>query len=138
MQILFLIIEFALIFGAVNYTSRIKFSTRRILTYVITVICPTTIIFLLGGKWQGIIFLIVISFVYFYWLSKKFLMLIHICFIVNIGIVIDNITQYIMSILPFHLVPEILEQYCIFIILGVYNQYHYLSAGNGKGLFTVW
>lgn len=119
MKLSFLIIEFILLFWAVNYTTQIKINIKRILAYVLTIICPTSLIYLWIGQWQGIIFLIVSSFIYFFWLSKKILTLIHICFVLIIGVLIDNITQYVTIALPYDFLLGILEQYCIFIVLFV-------------------
>ena len=114
MKFLPLIIEFILIIWAVTYTAQIKINSRRILIYFISIICPTTLIYLWIGQWQGIIFLIASSCIYFWRLSKKLLTLIHICFVVVIGIVTDNITQYLIIASPYVFLPNILEQYCIF------------------------
>ncbi|MGN7479037.1 sensor histidine kinase [Solibacillus silvestris] len=117
MKLLFLIIEFILIFWAVTYIAQIKINSKHILVYVLMIICPTSLIYLLVGQWQGIIFIITSVFIYFYWVSKRFITLIYICFVVIIGILTDNITQYAMEIIPFHFLPNMVEQYCIFIVL---------------------
>ena len=116
MNILVIMIEFVLIFWAITYTLQIKVSIKSCLIYILLIICPTTLIYLYIGQWQGIIFLLTSSFIYFIWLSEVFLTLIHICFIVIIGIIIDNITQYLTEALPFNLLTEPLGHYFVFSI----------------------
>jgi len=118
MQFLILsIIEFIIFFWAITYTTHIKMSIKRILSYILLSMCPVIIILQSIGQWQGIVFLIVSSFTYFFLLSKTFLTLIHICFVLIIGVLTDNLTQFVMSALPFNFLPGILEHYCIFTVL---------------------
>ena len=117
MKLLFLVIEFSLIFWAITFTSQIKVTIKRVLAYILMIICPTTISFLIIGQWVGIIFLIVSSFIYFFWLSRGVLTLIHICFVVILGVLTDNLTQFVMMPFPNNVLPGNLEHYCVFIIL---------------------
>ncbi|MER2109201.1 MAG: GHKL domain-containing protein [Solibacillus sp.] len=121
MKLLILIIDFILIFWAVIYTAQIKINTKRILAYILIISCPTGMIYFWVGQWQGIIFLIASSCIYFLGLSKNFLTLIHICFVLITGVLTDNFTQYVIIVLPFNFLPSILEQYCIFIVLFIIN-----------------
>ncbi len=120
MKFLLLIIDFILIFWAVIYTAQIKINTKRILAYVLIIPCPTTLIYLWVGQWQGITILIVSSCIYFWGLSKSFLTLIHICFVIIIGVLTDNITQYVIAS-PHDFILGAIEQYCIFAILFTIN-----------------
>lgn len=117
MQLLFLVIEFVLIFWAIAYIAQIKIKRKHILAYVFAVLFPTALIFLAIGQWQGIIFVIISFFLYFYWLTKRFLTLIHLCFVVIIGVITDNVSQYLIKALAYDFLPSMLEQYCIFIVL---------------------
>lgn len=121
MKVLFLIIDFILIFWAVIYTTKIQINSKRILAYILIIPCPTTLIYLWIGQWQGILFLIVSSFSYFWWLSKGFFTFIHICFVLIIGVLTDNITQYIMITSPFDFLLDTIEQYFIFAVLFTIN-----------------
>lgn len=123
--LLFSIIEFMILFWAITYTTQIKMSIKRILSYILLSMCPSIIIFQSMGQWQGIIFLLLSSFIYFYWLSKGFLTLIHICFVLIIGILIDNLSQYVMTALPYDFLPGILEHYCIFTVLYIVSMIIY-------------
>lgn len=111
------IIEFLIIFWAISYATQIKMGIKRILAYILLSMCPAIIIFQSLGQWQGIVFLLVSSFTYFYWLSKTFLTLIHICFVLIIGILMDNLSQFVMRYVPLVFLPGIIEQYCIFMVL---------------------
>lgn len=117
MDFLILAIEFVLIFWAVTYTTQIKFSFKGILTYVLLIILPTTLIYQSIGQWQGIIYLIISSFIYFFWLSKDFLIFLHICFVLIIGILADNLTQYLTTVILLGILPDILLHYCVFFVL---------------------
>lgn len=117
MKFLLLIVDFILIFCGVIYTARIKINTKRILAYVLIISCPTALIYLWVGQWPGIAYLIISSCIYFWGLTRKRITLIHICFVLIIGILTDNITQYLVINLPFNFLQGILEQYCIFSIL---------------------
>lgn len=135
MKLLLLIIEFILIFWAITYVVQIKINSKCILVYVLTIICPASLIYLLGGQWQGIIFIIFSSYIYFYLLSKSFLILIHICFVIIIGVLTDNITQYVIIVLPFDFLPDVLEQYCIFVVLFIISIIIYQLAT--KKIYTL-
>lgn len=117
MELLFFVIEFSLIFWAITFTSQIKVTIKRILAFILLVFCPTILCFLLLGQWIGIIYLLASAFIYFFWLSKGVLTLIHICFVVIFGILTDNLTQYVMRPFPDDVLPGNLEHYCVFIIL---------------------
>lgn len=138
MKLLFLIIEFILIFWAITYIIQLKITSKHIFLYVLTMVCPASLIYLLGGQWQGIIFIIFSSYIYFYLLSRSFLTLIHICFVIIIGILIDNITQYIIASLPFGFILGILEQYCIFVVLFTLSIFIYsFTTKKNYTLFNV-
>ena len=111
------IIEFIILFWAISYATQIKMSMKRILAYILLSMCPSILIFQLIGQWQGIVFLLVSSFTYFFWLSRAFLTLIHICFVLIIGVFTDNLTQVVMNAFPYDAVPGMLEHYCIFTVL---------------------
>ncbi|WP_223556604.1 MULTISPECIES: GHKL domain-containing protein [Lysinibacillus] len=117
MEFFTLIIEFVLIFWAVTCVIQGKISIKSTLTYIVLIIFPTTLIYESIGQWQGIIYLIISSFIYFFWLSKDFLIFIHICFVLIIGILTDNLTQYIAVAIHFKFIPDILLHYCIFFVL---------------------
>lgn len=117
MNFLLIIIESILIFWAVTYITQIKFSFKSCLVYILMIICPTTLIYLYIGQWQGIIYLLTSSFIYFSWLSKVFLTLMHLCFIVIIGIFTDNLTQYVMKSFPYDVLSRTLGHYSVFSIL---------------------
>ncbi|MED3662784.1 GHKL domain-containing protein [Ureibacillus sp. FSL K6-8385] len=117
MKLLFVTIDLILIYWAVMFTAGIKWNVKNVLSFVLFVFCPTSLIFLWDGQWQGIVFFILSSLVYFYLIGKEFIILIHFCFFIIIGILLDNLTQYIMEPFPFDFLPGILEQYCVFIIL---------------------
>ncbi|MGE7920347.1 sensor histidine kinase [Viridibacillus sp. NPDC093762] len=112
-----LIIEFVLIFWAVTYAIQVKISIKSTLTYIVLIIFPTTLIYESIGQWQGIIYLIISSFIYFFWLSKDFLIFIHICFVLIIGILTDNLTQYVVVAIHFEFIPDIQLHYCVFFVL---------------------
>ncbi|ATP38755.1 hypothetical protein CSE16_01290 [Solibacillus sp. R5-41] len=145
MELLFLIIEFVLIFWAITFITQKNIKHKDILVYVLMVICPTTLIFLWIGQWQGIIFIIISFFLYFYWLTKRYLTLIHLCFVLIIGIISDNVSQYLMKSLPYDFLPGILEQYCIFVVLFSINTivYHlvtrriYIMFGKKKSAYVL-
>ena len=119
MQIVIIgLVELIGIFWAITYTTQIKLSIKRILLYILLSMVPAFVIVQIG-QWQGIIYLIISSFTFFYWLSKSFLTLIHICFVLIIGIITDNLSQYVMTVLPFNLLPELFVQLCIFTVLFV-------------------
>lgn len=117
MELLFLIIEFSLIFWAITFLTNIKITIKRVLAFILVVICPTALNFVIFGQWLGIIYFIVSSFTYFYWLARGFSTLIHICLVVIIGIIADNLAQFTMVVYPYDVLPGILEQYIIFIII---------------------
>ncbi|MFJ8235574.1 sensor histidine kinase [Ureibacillus sp. NPDC094379] len=118
MQLLLIgFIEFIILIWAITYTTQIKMSTKRILVYILLSMCPSIIIVQFIGQWQGIVFLLVSSFTYFYWLSKTFLTLIHICFVLIIGILMDNLSQFALKSIQYDILPGIIEQYCIFVVL---------------------
>jgi len=121
MKLLLLIIDFILIFWAVIYTAQIKINIKHILTYILIIPCPTTLIYLWEGQWQGIILLVMSSCIYFFYLSKSSLTLIHIFFIIIIGVLTDNVTQYIIVVIPFNFLSSVLNQYFIFAILFIVN-----------------
>ncbi|MEG0472782.1 MAG: GHKL domain-containing protein [Solibacillus sp.] len=145
MALLFLIIEFVLIFWAITFIAQIKVKRKHIFVYVLLVVCPTALIFLSIGQWQGIIFIIIGFFTYFYWLTKRYLTLIHLCFVVIIGVITDNVSQFAMKALPYDFLPGILEQYCIFTILFIMSTifYHlitrriYILFGKKKSAFVL-
>ncbi|MEK4423809.1 sensor histidine kinase [Solibacillus sp. FSL K6-1523] len=124
MKLLFLIIEFVLIFWAITFIAQLKINHKHILVYALAVICPV-LIFLWIGQWQGIIFIIISFFLYFYWLTKRYVTLIHLCFVVIIGVITDNVSQYAMNVFPYNFLPSILEQYFIFIILFIISTVAY-------------
>ncbi|MGE7664832.1 sensor histidine kinase [Ureibacillus composti] len=111
------IIEFIILFWAISYATQIKMSIKRILAYILLSMCPSILIFQLIGQWQGIVFLLVSSFTYFFWLSRAFLTLIHICFVLIIGVFTDNLTQVVMKPFSYDALPGMLEHYCIFTVL---------------------
>ncbi|MBM7610037.1 two-component system sensor histidine kinase AgrC [Lysinibacillus composti] len=111
------IIEFIILFWAISYATQIKMSIKRILAFILLSMCPSILIFQLIGQWQGIVFLLVSSFTYFFWLSRAFLTLIHICFVLIIGVFTDNLTQVVMKAFPYDALPGMLEHYCIFTVL---------------------
>lgn len=129
MKLLFLITEFVLIFWAITFIAQLKINHKHILVYALTVIGPTALIFLWVGQWQGIIFIIISFFCYFYWLMKRYLTLIHLCFIVIIGVITDNVSQFVIKALPYDFLPGILEQYFLFIILFIMSTvvYHLVT-----------
>lgn len=98
------------------FIAQLKINHKHILVYALAVFFPI-LIFLWISQWQGIIFIIISFFLYFYWLTKRFLTLIHLCFVVIIGVITDNVSQYVTKALPYNFLPGILEQYCLFIIL---------------------
>ncbi|MGE7093776.1 sensor histidine kinase [Lysinibacillus sp. NPDC048646] len=110
MNLLVFITEFTLFFFAVTYTSEIKSSIKSILIYILFAIIPTILIFQFIGQWHGILFLVISSLIFFFIISKTFLVLIHICFVLIIGILSDNIAQFI-TIDSF---SRLLEHYIIF------------------------
>lgn len=116
-MILLFIIEFTLIFWAITYTTQIKISIKRILSFILIIICPTILIYQFIGQWQGIIFLIISSCIFFFWLSKSVLTFIHICFVLLIGILADNITQFITVALPYDVLPGLVVHYFLFSVL---------------------
>ncbi|MDM5332954.1 GHKL domain-containing protein [Ureibacillus composti] len=111
------IIEFIILFWAISYATQMKMSMKRILAYILLSMCPSILIFQLIGQWQGIVFLLVSSFTYFFWLSRAFLTLIHICFVLIIGVFTDNLTQVVMKPFSYDALPGMLEHYCIFTVL---------------------
>ncbi|WP_110114468.1 GHKL domain-containing protein [Bacillus sp. CGMCC 1.16541] len=117
MDLFTLMIELALIFWAVIYTTQIKISIKSTIIYTVFIVIPTTLIYELGGNWQGIIYLIISSFIYFFWLSKDLLIFIHICFVLIIGILTDNFTQYIAVATHIAFLPHVFIHYCIFFVL---------------------
>lgn len=127
MKLLFLIIEFVLMFWAITFIAQLKINHKHILVYALAVICPV-VIFLWIGQWQGIIFIIISFFLYFYWLTKKYVTLIHLCFVVIIGVITDNVSQYVTNVFPYNFLPGILEQYVIFIILFIISTIIYRSV----------
>ncbi|MGE7023874.1 sensor histidine kinase [Solibacillus cecembensis] len=144
MKLLYLITEFVLIFWAITFIAQLKINHKHILVYALAVICPL-LIFLWIGQWQGILFIIISFFLYFYWLTKKYLTLIHLCFVVIIGVISDNVSQYAMKALPYDFLPGISEQYCIFIILFIISTviYHlvtrriYIVFGTNKSPYIL-
>ncbi len=144
MKLLYLITEFVLIFWAITFIAQLKINHKHILVYALAVIYPL-LIFLWIGQWQGILFIIISFFLYFYWLTKKYLTLIHLCFVVIIGVISDNVSQYAMKALPYDFLPGISEQYCIFIILFIISTviYHlvtrriYIVFGTNKSPYIL-
>lgn len=112
------LVELIGIFWAISYTTQIKLSIKRILFYILLSMGPAIVLLQFVGQWQGIIYLIISSFTYFYWLSKSFLTLIHICFVLIFGVITDNLSQYVMTALP-NILPGNLEHLCIFTLLFV-------------------
>lgn len=81
MKLVFLVVEFSLIFWAITFTSQIKVTRKRVLAYILMIISPATLCFSFIGQWEGIIYIIVSSFIYFYyfyWHSRSIVTLIHI------------------------------------------------------------
>lgn len=125
MKLVLIMIELILIVWAVTYTSQIKLRMKQILFFALTVFCPTSFIFLWVGQWQGIIYFIVSSLIYFFLLTKKFIILIQLCFFIIIGILVDNLAQYIMQSLSINFLPGVLDQYCFFIVLFIISVFIY-------------
>jgi len=117
MKVLFILIELALIFWAIMYFSQIKWSMKHIINFFLYIFCPTSVFYLTIGQWYGIGYFLISTFLFFYLLTKDYMVLIHLSFFILLGILIDNLTQYIMLPFPFDILPGILEHYCLFITL---------------------
>lgn len=117
MKLIFIVVEFSLIFWAITFISQIKVTIKRVLAYILMIISPATLCFIFIGQWHGIIFIMVSSFIYFFWLSRTLITLINICFVVILGVLADNLTQYLMILFPYKILPGLTEQYIVFMLL---------------------
>ena len=125
MKYVFFNIEFILIFWAITYIARININSKYILTYCLMIICPTTLFYIFLGQWKAILFFIISTFIYYIFKSVSWLMAIHICLILIIGILTDNITQYLMGFISIKFLSTIITQYSIFSILFVISIFLY-------------
>lgn len=117
MKILFITIELFLIFWAIMYTAQIKLNFKSIFGFILFIFGPTSLAFLWMGQWQGIVYFIISSFVYLYVLSRDYIVLVHLCFFIIFGILVDNLTQYVLLPFTFDFLPGVLEHYCLFILI---------------------
>lgn len=116
--ILYLIMESCLIFWAIMYTSNIQINVKRILFCFSIVILPAIPIFQLG-QWYGIGYFLSSIFILFYWISKRSITFIHICFVFIIGILMDHLTQIILNFFQIQTRIELLGQFILFSLLFV-------------------
>lgn len=138
MKLVPLIFEFIFIFFALIYIVKAKMNITRIILYFLLIACPATLIYLGVGQWQSILFWIIGLCIYFLYLSKNPLSLIHIFLVIIIGILADNVTQYLMTAIQLNNnFSTILVQYLIFAILFAISIYIYnLLTKKVNVLFT--